>query len=97
MAEQLDHLAEITHWPKVRLGVIPWTAAATVFPVSGFHIFDNRAVMAASDAATSFYTDAQDVIAYEKLWAELEALVAFGAGAREHISRIAAEYWTLRD
>jgi hypothetical protein len=35
------------------------------------------------------------VIAYEKLWAELEALAAFGAGAREHISRIAAEYWTL--
>jgi transcriptional regulator with XRE-family HTH domain len=40
MTEQIDHLAEISY--RVRLGVIPWTAAASVFPLHGFAIYDSR-------------------------------------------------------
>jgi transcriptional regulator with XRE-family HTH domain len=95
MTEQLAHLAEISYRPGVRLGVIPWTTPVSVFPVSGFHILDSRAVVVGTDAATAFFTDSQDVSAYEKLWGELEALASWDTGAREHIGRIAAELRTL--
>lgn len=97
MAEQLAHLAEISERPGVRVGIIPWTTPIDCFPRSGFHIFDSRAVTAATDAATTFYADTQDVALYEKLWGELEALTAWGNEAREHLERIAADYRGLRN
>lgn len=95
MIEQLAHLVELSYRPGVRIGVIPWTTPVSVFPVSGFHILDSRAVVIGTDAATAFFTDSQDVSAYEKLWGELEALAAWNAEAREHIGRIAAELQAL--
>lgn len=95
MAEQLAHLAEISYRPGVRVGIIPWTTVVSRFPRSGFHIFDSRAVTAATDAATTFYTDPGDITLYEKLWGNLEALASWDAGAREHIDRIAADYRAL--
>ena len=95
MVEQLDHIAEISQRPGVRVGVIPWTTAVDCFPVSGFHIFDSRAVVIGTDAATAFFTDSQDVSAYEKLWDELEALATWDAAAREHIARIGADFRAL--
>lgn len=97
MVEQLAHLVEISYRPGVRLGVVPWTTAVSVFPVSGFHILDSRAVVIGTDAATAFFTDSQDVSAYEKLWGELEALASWGAEAREHLERIATDYRGLRN
>lgn len=96
MTEQLDHLAEISQRPGVRLGVIPWTTGVGTYPRSGFHVYDSRAVHVATDVATALITDAQDVAAYDKLWGELEALASWDAGAREHIERIAADYRRLR-
>jgi transcriptional regulator with XRE-family HTH domain len=96
MTEQIDHLAEISTRPGVRVGIIPWTTAAESFPRSGFHIFDSRAVTAATDAATTFFTDPADVTLYEKLWDELTGLAAWGGEARGHLERIGADYRTLR-
>jgi len=97
MTEQIDHLAEISTRPGVRMGVIPWTTAVDSFPRSGFHIFDSRAVTAATDAATTFYTDPADVTLYEKLWDELTGLASWDAEARSHLERIAADYRGLRN
>ena len=67
MTEQIDHLAEISY--RVRLGVIPWTAPATVFPLHGFTIYDSREVTVGTLAATAFLTDPPDVADHEKLFA----------------------------
>jgi transcriptional regulator with XRE-family HTH domain len=97
MTEQLAHLAEISGRPGVRIGIIPWTIPVNVFPVTGFHILDSRAVVVGTDAATAFFTDSQDVSAYEKLWGELEALAVWDAEVREHIERISNDYRELRN
>jgi transcriptional regulator with XRE-family HTH domain len=96
MIEQLDHIAEISQRPGVHVGIVPWTTPVDVFPVSGFTILDSRAVVIGTDAATAFFTDSQDVSAYEKLWGELDVLASWDAEAREHIERIAADYRGLR-
>ncbi len=95
MTGQLDHIAEISQRPSVRLGIIPWTTAISTYPRGGFHIFDSRAVQVATDVATAFITDPQDVALYEKLWGELEALASWDAEAREHIGRIGADFRAL--
>lgn len=92
MTEQLDHIIEVSQRPGVRIGIIPWTTAIGTYPRSGFHIYDSRAVHVATDVATAFITDAQDVALYEKLWGELEALAAWDTEARQHLSRIAADF-----
>jgi hypothetical protein len=96
MIGQLDHIAEISQRPGVRVGIVPWTAPVDVFPVSGFTILDSRAVVIGTDAATAFFTDSQDVSAYEKLWGELAALASWETEAREHLERIATDYRGLR-
>jgi len=97
MTEQLDHLAEISQRAGVRVGIIPWTTGVATFPRGGFHLYDSRAVQVATDVATAFITDTQDVSAYEKLWGELEALTSWDAEARGHLERIGADYRRLRD
>jgi hypothetical protein len=62
------------------------------YPRGGFHLYDSRAVSVATDVAT----DAADVALYEKLFGELEALAVFGTEAREHLTRIAADYRALQ-
>ena len=81
--------------PHVRVGVIPWTAPAAVFPLHGFSIYDERAVIVGTRVATAFLTDPLDVAEHVKLFGELEALAAWGAVAREHLGRIAAEFRSL--
>jgi Domain of unknown function (DUF5753) len=96
MVGQLAHLDEIADRPQVRVGIIAWTTPARVFPIHGFTIADSRMVIVGTLTGTAFLTDAQDVADHEKLFSELEALAAFGADARKHIARIAAEYRELQ-
>ena len=96
MAEQLDHIAQISDRPGIRVGIIPWTKPAGVFPLHGFSIYDSRAVMVGTRVATAFLTDSADVAEHEKLFGELEALADWDEVGREHLSRIAADYHSLR-
>jgi hypothetical protein len=95
MAEQLDHIAEVSHRPAIRIGVIPWTKPAGVFPLHGFSIYDSRAVIVGTRVATAFLTDSEDVAEHEKLFGELEAFADWDGGARDHLGRIAGEYRSL--
>jgi transcriptional regulator with XRE-family HTH domain len=95
MADQLDHLAGISHQPGVRVGVIPWTTAADVFPLHGFSIYDDRAVLVGTRVATAFLTEPDDVAEHVKLFGALEVLAAWGADARDHLGRIAADFRAL--
>lgn len=40
MLAQLDRLAQVSTLPHVRLGVVPWSAGVSAFPLHGFTIFD---------------------------------------------------------
>lgn len=92
MAEQLNHLVEVSRKPAVRVGVIPWTGGVDVAPMHGFDVFDERAVVAATTTATAILTSPPDVVEYAKMLADLEALAVFGEAAREVISDMADRY-----
>jgi transcriptional regulator with XRE-family HTH domain len=95
MAEQLDHIAELTHEGGIRIGLIPWTRPATVFPLNGFSIYDSRAVIIGTQLATAFVTEPGDVAVHEKLFGELEALAVWDSAARDHLGAIAADFASL--
>lgn len=95
MVEQLEHIAEVSNRPGIRIGIIPWTKPAGVFPLHGFSIYDSRAVMIGTRVATAFLTDSADVAEHEKLFSELEGLADWGETARGHLGRIATDYRSL--
>ena len=95
MAEQLDHLAEISQRPGVRVGVIPWTAAVDVFPLHGFSVYDDRAVIVGTRVATAFLTEPEDVAEHVKLLGALEALADWDAAACGHLRRIGTDFRAL--
>lgn len=95
MAAQLDHIAEVSDRPHVRVGVIPWSTPVAVFPLHGFSVYDDRAVIVGTRVATAFLTDPLDVAEHVKLFGELEALATWDAGARDHLARIAADFRAL--
>lgn len=95
MTGQLDHLAEATHADNARVGVISQATAASTPVLHGFHIYDARAVLLGTWTATAIVTGSRDVGDYEKHFAELEDLAAFGAPARDVISRVSRDFAVL--
>lgn len=96
MSEQIDTIAAATTHPNIRLGLIPWTTPVRHFPRHGFHIYDDDAVIAATETATATLTGAADIAAYRELFAALQASAAFDDEARAHLERIGNAYRTLR-
>lgn len=92
MAEQLDHLVEVSRKPSVRIGVIPWAGTVDLAPMHGFDLFDERAVVAATTTATAILTSAPDVAEYAKMFADLEAVAVFGDDARAIAAGMADQY-----
>jgi len=95
MSEQVEAIAAATTRSNVRLGLIPWTTPVHHFPRHGFHIYDDDAVIAATETATATLTGAADIAAYRELFAELQASAAFDDEARAHLERIGAAYSQL--
>lgn len=95
MAAQLEHIAAAGRLAAVRVGDIPWTQPARVFPKHGFDLYDHRAVIVGTETATALLTDQHDVTKYVTLFAELERLAVFGEAADELLGRVAQEYRTL--
>jgi transcriptional regulator with XRE-family HTH domain len=95
MVDQLEHIGTLSQQPGIRIGVIPWTKPAAVFPLNGFSLYDSRAVIIGTRVATAFVTDGADVAEHEKLFGALEALADWGGCARDHLGRIAADFRSL--
>ncbi|MDQ3760882.1 MAG: helix-turn-helix domain-containing protein [Actinomycetota bacterium] len=95
MAAQLDHLAELTRRPNIRLGVIPWDRPLTMHARHAFHLYDTHTVIVGTESGTAFITDPVEVRAYDCRFAELEGVAVFGDEAREVFTRIAGEYRDL--
>ncbi|MGQ0777183.1 MAG: Scr1 family TA system antitoxin-like transcriptional regulator [Pseudonocardiales bacterium] len=95
MEAQMQHLVAVSERPNLRLGVIPWTTPVHGSILHGFQIFDARAVIIGTEAATAIITDPQDVSHYEQRFTGYQALAAFGDEAREVFTRLADEYHNL--
>lgn len=95
MAEQIDHITQISRSPTVRVGLIIRRTQAAVLAPHGFHIFDSRAVQIGTKTATALTDDPGDLATYETLFSELEHMAVFGDEARAQLQRIADEYRAL--
>lgn len=92
MAEQVDHITEVSQLPNVRIGLIIRHTPATVLAPHGFHIFDGRAVQVGTKTATALIDNLEDIATYEALFSELERMAVFGDEARAELLRIVGEY-----
>jgi hypothetical protein len=95
MIGQLERLIQLSRVPRLRVGVIPWTQRVNVFALHGFSMYDRRAVVIGTRAATAFITDPQDVATYSQFFDQLEAVASFGKDAEPIISEIADGYRQL--
>lgn len=92
MARQIDHLADVSQRPNVRLGVIPWGTAATIYPSAGFQLYDRRTVVVGSPTGARFLNGPDDVAQYVEMLDQLERLAVYDDHARAVLGEAAAEY-----
>ncbi|MFW5415573.1 helix-turn-helix domain-containing protein [Nocardiopsis sp. CNT-189] len=98
MAEQIEDIIETaSRKGSAVIGVIPWTTPVHVLPGHGFNVYDEDAVMVATETATATLTGAADIATYAELFAELEKAADFGSEAVAHLERIAADYRRLAE
>lgn len=95
MAAQLDHLAELTSRPNLRLGVIPWDRPLTTHARHAFRLYDTHTVIVGTESGTAFITDPVEVAAYDRRFAEFEQVAVFGDEAARVFERVAGDYRNL--
>jgi hypothetical protein len=95
MVRQVEHIAETSRHPHVRVGVIPWGVEAKVFPPCGFDLYDEHTVVVGVGGGSEYYNDPEDVARYVAMLAALEHLAAFGDEARAELRHIVDEYRDL--
>lgn len=89
MAEQIDHLIELSMLPTVQLGVIDLVTPKPFLPPPAFHLYDHEVVSVATEVGTSFIDDASDVAHFDALLDQLASAALYGDDARALLSRIA--------
>ncbi len=72
--------------------MIPWGTEATVYPSSGFELYDRRTVVVGLPSGARFLNDPDDVSQYVGLLGQLEQLAVFDDAARVVLGDAAAEY-----
>jgi transcriptional regulator with XRE-family HTH domain len=96
MADQLDHLTELSRRPNLRVGVIPWDRPTTTYARHTFHLYDSRAAIVTTESGMAVITDPVQVSVYDRRFTELEAIAVFDDEARAAFQRLADEYRALR-
>ncbi len=86
MAGQLTHLAQESALPSVTLGIIPVTAARTMWSSPGFWIYDESRVLIETPAAELAITQPREIGVYLRTFAELAAMAVYGSRARDLIN-----------
>lgn len=92
MAEQVDRIVAVSRLPSVRVGIIAWGTQAPVFPLHGWDLHDERAVIYGTADATAVLTEPRDVARYVTLTAAVEEIAIWGDAARTVLSRISDRY-----
>jgi transcriptional regulator with XRE-family HTH domain len=88
MIEQIDHIITASRLDGVRVGVIPACRPATVFPLHGFDVYDEHAVIVGTLATTAVITDADDVALHLDVLRRLEPLADYDDAARSTLATI---------
>ncbi|MER5866186.1 helix-turn-helix transcriptional regulator [Kitasatospora sp. NPDC002040] len=90
MAEQLEHLLAAMALPAVSLGIIPFTATRTMWPVETFNIFDDGQAGVELLSAQVTITTPSELALYASAFDRLREFAVYGAEARTLITRAAA-------
>ena len=77
---------------RVRVGIIPWTRAGRVFPMTNFTVYDDRVAIVGTDFGTAYISHPRDIAKYGRQHDALSALAVFGADAAREVERIGREY-----
>lgn len=93
MAGQLRHLAEVTTWPAVSLGVIPAsTDRGEARPVEDFWIFDNDQVTVELVSGHLTITQPREIAMYAQMFARLAEKAIYGSRARDLLAAVTQTY-----
>jgi transcriptional regulator with XRE-family HTH domain len=95
MADQIHAIIDAMRWPNVCIGVIPWTTAVDVFPANAFHLYDDDAVIAATETATATLTGQADIATYIEAFTAFHEAAVFDDQARTELQRIETDYLEL--
>lgn len=95
MAEQIEHLIELSTLAHVHLGLIDWRTPAEVFPHTAFHLYDDTAAAVATRDGTAIITDRTRLTDYVSLFDNLTDLASFGDTTRDALRHIAHDYRSL--
>lgn len=95
MAEQLEHLARAGQRRNVRVGIIPWTRPVTHPILHGFHLYDQRAVMVATETAMATMTDRAQITDFEARYTRYAELADWDEDAHPVFERLTQEYHAL--
>ncbi|MFJ3787950.1 helix-turn-helix domain-containing protein [Kitasatospora sp. NPDC090091] len=82
MAAQLRHLLSVMSLPRVSLGIIPFTAQRSLWPVETFHVVDDQLVEVELVTARVRITAPSEVREYLQTFAELKGFAVYGQEAR---------------
>ncbi|XVQ11848.1 helix-turn-helix domain-containing protein [Spirillospora sp. CA-255316] len=86
MAGQLGHLLDVMALPSVSLGIIPFSADRSMWPVEGFWILDEDQVVIETVSAKITVEQAGELDLYRRAFSELSSMAAHGAMARQLIT-----------
>jgi hypothetical protein len=82
----------VSHLDGVRIGVIPARRPITVFPLHGFDLYDERAVIVGTLATTAIITEPADVRLHVDMLETLTQAADFGDAARETLVEFRTGY-----
>jgi hypothetical protein len=86
MPGQLRHLLTVMSLPSVSVGVIPFTARRTVWPVESFDLLDDTLVHVELLTAAVNNPVPGEIADYTKAFAELSRSAVWGSAARALIA-----------
>lgn len=93
MAGQLQHLRAVMPLVSVSLGIIPFTAQRTVWPLEAFYLYDDHRGVVETLTAEVNVTQPRELADYGKVFGELAKMAVYGEPAR---ALIASALDTLR-
>lgn len=87
LVAQLQYLQEVSTRPNVSLGIIPFTARRTVWPLEAFYAFDDVQVAVETLTARVNVTAPGEVRTYLRAFAQLSRSAVYGPEARRCLGK----------
>lgn len=92
MAEQIEHLIDLSQLRNVDLGVIRWETAVEVLPATAFHLYDRATAVIGTHDGTAIITETERIASYRALFDRLATTAVFDDECRTRLDRIAEDY-----